>query len=59
MPDILAGKKTYIAAVLLALVGITEGWLGIDIPGVTLGDNWVMALLSAFGLGSLRNAVGK
>ena len=55
----LEGYKTYIAAGLLALIGLTEGLLGIDVPGVTLGDNWLMTLLSAIGLGSLRSAIGK
>ena len=55
----LEGYKTYIAAALLAVIGIAEGLLGIDVPGVTLSDNWLMTLLTAFGLGSLRSAIGK
>ena len=55
----LSGYKTYILAVLLGLVGVTEGLLGLDIPGVTLDENWLTILLTAFGLGSLRAAIGK
>ena len=57
--DFLSGYKTYLAAALLALCGIAEGWIGIDIPGITVDGNWLTLALSAFGLSSLRAAVGK
>lgn len=56
---IITGYKTYIAAALLALVGLAEGLAGLDIPGVTLDENWLMVLLGALGLGGLRAAIGK
>jgi len=55
----LAGYKTYIVAALLALVGIVEGVLGLDIPGVQVDDNWFTILLGALGLGALRAGVAK
>jgi len=55
----LSGYKTYIVAAMLALVGIVEGLLGMDIPGVELDENWMLILLNAFGLGALRAGVAK
>ena len=53
------GKKTYIIAAVVALLGIVQGILGIEIPGVELGDNWIMTVLGALGLGTLRAGVAK
>ncbi|MFP3953109.1 MAG: hypothetical protein ACLFVS_03165 [Candidatus Acetothermia bacterium] len=48
--ELLAGKKTYLAAALFgALAGLT--WLGVKIP------TFVWPLLSAAGLGSMRAAI--
>ena len=55
----LSGYKTYIVAAALAVVGIIEGVLGIDIPGVQVDDNWFLVLLNALGLGALRAGVAK
>lgn len=55
--NFLSGYKTYITAALLAVVGVVEGLLGLDIPGVTVDDNWVLILLNAAGLGALRAGV--
>jgi len=55
----LSGYKTYIVAATLALVGIVEGLLGIDIPGVEVDENWMVILLNAMGLGALRAGVAK
>lgn len=55
----LNGYKTYIVAALLAIVGIVEGVLGMDIPGVEVSDNWFTILLEAAGLGALRAGVAK
>lgn len=55
----LSGYKTYIAAFGLALVGVLEGILAIDVPGVTLDQNWMLVLLGALGLGGLKAAITK
>lgn len=57
--NVLSGYKTYIVAALLAIVGIVEGLLGMDIPGVTVSDDWMLVLLNALGLGALRAGVAK
>ncbi|EPX82113.1 hypothetical protein [Salipiger mucosus] len=55
----LPGMKTYIvAATLILVVGVEQG-LGIDVPGVELGENWMMAVMNALGLGTVRAAIGK
>lgn len=59
MFDLLPGKKTYITAILLGIVALLEGPLGVDIPGVTVADDWVVILLNSFGLGSLRAAFSR
>ena len=48
----LDGKKTYIAAIVAAMLAGAQA-LGYDVP------QWVYAILGAFGIGSLRAAVGK
>ena len=53
------GYKTYLAAFLLAVVGVVEGMLGIDIPGVQVDDNWFTILIGALGLGGIRHAIDK
>jgi len=55
--QILAGKKTYLVAAALVLIVIIEKGLGIDVPGVALGDDWMLVLLNAFGLGTLRSGI--
>lgn len=55
----LTGWKTYLAAAALALSGLLEGLLGVDIPGVTVADNWMILLFGALGLTGLRAAITK
>lgn len=52
MVSFLDGKKTYIAAAIAAALAGAQA-LGVEIP------QWVYAILGAFGIGSLRAAVGK
>jgi hypothetical protein len=55
----LKGKKTYItAAVLLAAVAVEKG-LGLDVPGLTVDENWLVVVMNAVGLGTLRSAISK
>ena len=54
------GYRTYvIAAVLVAVVVVVvvEKGLGIDVPGVDIGSNWLTQILAALGLGTLRAGI--
>lgn len=51
------GYKTYIVAAALAVIVVIERGLGIDVPGVTLGDDWLLILMNAAGLGTLRAGI--
>lgn len=53
----LAGYRTYIIVGVLALVCLTEGVLGFDVPGVHLDENWLTVLLTSLGLGTLRAGI--
>ena len=55
----LSGKKTYIIAGVLTLVVVVEKGLGIDVPGVDLGNDWLTTVLAALGLGTLRAGISK
>jgi len=55
----LQGYKTYIVAAALLLLVVIEKGLGFDVPGVELGDDWLLILLNAAGLGALRAGVTK
>lgn len=59
MNKTLSGYKTYIVAALLLISVFVEKGLGVDVPGLTLENDWLLVLMNALGLGSLRAAVGK
>lgn len=50
-----AGYRTYIIAAVLVLV--VEKGLGIDVPGVDVGSDWLTHVLAALGLGTLRAGI--
>jgi len=52
-----AGYRTYIIAAVLILCTLCEKVLGIDIPGVDVGQNWLETILAALGLGTLRAGI--
>jgi hypothetical protein len=53
------GYKTYfVVAALLAVVVLEEG-LGLDVPGVALGAGWMLVVMNAIGLGTLRHGIQK
>lgn len=54
-----AGYKTYLVAGFVVFVGVVEGLLGVDLPGVEVGDDWMQYVVSGLGLGSLRAAISK
>lgn len=57
--EAISGKKTYIIAGVLILVVVVEKGLGIDVPGVDLGNDWLTTVLAALGLGTLRAGISK
>lgn len=59
MLSFLNGFKTYIIVGLAVAVAVTEGFLGIDIPGIHLDDNWLTVILGGAGLAAIRHAIGK
>ena len=52
-----SGYKTYAVAFAVVVLGITEGLMGLDVPGVTVGDDWLAWTLTGLGLGSIRDAL--
>ena len=54
-----SGYKTFVVAAAVVFIGVVEGLLGFDIPGVTVGSDWVVWVLSGLGLGSMRDAIRK
>jgi len=60
MFDFFDGKKVHLLVALpLAMVAIMEGWLGMDVPGVILEENWMEALWAALGISAGRDMVRK
>lgn len=53
------GSKTYITMAAVAIIAILEGYMGIDVPGAEMQDNWVEYILGAMGVGSIRHAIQK
>lgn len=53
----LEGKKTYIIAAMILLSVFVETGLGIDVPGIEMGDDWLLLVLNALGLGTLRRGI--
>lgn len=53
----LDGYKTYIVAIGLVLIVIIEKLIGFDVPGVDLGHDWLLVLMNALGLGTLRAGI--
>lgn len=55
----LPGYKSYIVGALLVAIGVVEGVFSWNIPGVEVGDDWLMYILNGMGVGSLRAAIAK
>lgn len=56
---LISGKKTYIVGAMVIAIGVIEGPLGMDIPGVDIGPDWVMYVMNGMGLGTLRAGIAK
>jgi hypothetical protein len=59
MFDFLKGYKFYVLAVVVGAIGVSEGLLGVDIPGVEVGSDWLNWVLMSLGMGFGRAAVAK
>ena len=55
--EFLSGYRTAIAVALLLGVVAAEKLAGIDVPGVEVGNDWLVYVLNALGLGGLRGAI--
>jgi hypothetical protein len=55
----LNGYKTYLVMAALLAVVVLEKGLGLDVPSVTLGEDWMLVVMNAIGLGTLRHGIGK
>jgi hypothetical protein len=50
------GYKTYLVMAALLLVVLLEKGLGLDVSGVALGDDWMLVVMNAIGLGASLGA---
>jgi hypothetical protein len=55
----LNGYKTYLVMAALLAVVVLEKGLGLDVPGVALGEDWMLVVMNAIGLGTLRHGIQK
>jgi hypothetical protein len=55
----LDGKKTFVLAGLVIAIGLVEGVMGWDVPGVDVGSDWVNYVLAGLGMGTFRDALKK
>jgi hypothetical protein len=55
----LNGYKTYLVMAALLLAIVVEKGVGLDVPGLALGDDWMLVVMNAIGLGTLRHGIGK
>lgn len=53
------GYKTYLVMAALLAVVVLEKGLGLDVPGVALGEAWMLVVMNAIGLGTLRHGIRK
>jgi hypothetical protein len=53
------GYKTYLVMAALLAVVVLEKGLGLDVPGVALGDDWMLVVMNGIGLGTLRHGIQK
>lgn len=55
----LKGLKTYLLVGLAVAVAVVEGFVGLDIPGVSLDENWLTVILGGSVIAALRSAIGR
>ena len=59
MLSMIDGYKTYLVMAALLAVVVLEKGFGLDVPGVALGDDWMLVVMNALGLGTLRHGIQK
>jgi hypothetical protein len=59
MLTMIDGYKTYLVMAALLAVVVLEKGLGLDVPGVALGEDWMLVVMNAIGLGTLRHGIQK
>jgi hypothetical protein len=59
MLKMIDGYKTYLVMAALLAVVVLEKGLGLDVPGVVLGEDWMLVVMNAVGLGTLRHGIQK
>jgi hypothetical protein len=59
MLSMIDGYKTYLVMAALLAVVVLEKGLGVDVPGVALGEDWMLVMMNALGLGTLRHGIEK
>lgn len=59
MLTMIDGYKTYLVMAALLAVVVLEKGLGLDVPGVALGEDWMLVVMNAIGLGALRHGIQK
>jgi len=57
--EFMQGKKTYTIIAVFVLCVVLEKFIGFDIPGFTVGDDWIGEVLAMLGLGTLRAGMAK
>lgn len=57
--DLLKNKKMYGIALMVVAIGVCEGPLGIDIPGVVVGPDWLGWIIAGLGIGATKAAIAK
>ena len=55
----LNGYKTYLVMAAFLAVVVLEKGLGLDVHGVALGEDWMLVVMNAIGLGTLRRGIQK
>ena len=53
------GSKMYIVSAIAIMAGVSEGLLGLDIPGIEVQENWLEVVLGGSGFGALSHRLAK
>lgn len=57
--EMLSGKKTYLVATIFILCVLVERFIGLDIPGFEVSNNWLELVMQMLGLSAIRAGLGK
>ncbi len=59
MFEFLQGYKFYAVSAIVVAIGVAEGVLGLDVPGVTVGADWMGWVITGLGMAAGRSAIAK